>query len=58
MKTDPLPVTPVVPDFVRRGVEAIQRTRRTGNGIHAEQVLARLEARLLAARQTLAQRGL
>ena len=44
-------------EFVRRGIAAIQETQRTGNGIPAEQVLARLEARLLAARQTQAARS-
>jgi hypothetical protein len=37
--------------FVQRGKAAIQETQRTGNGIPAEQVLARLEARLRTARQ-------
>ncbi len=37
--------------FVQRGKAAIQETRRAGNGIPAEQVLARLEARLRTARQ-------
>ncbi len=43
-------------EFVQRGIASIQETQRTGNGIPAEQVLTRLEARLSAARQTLAQR--
>lgn len=44
-------------EFVRRGIAAIRQTQRTGNGVPASEVLARLEARLSAARQTLAQRG-
>lgn len=44
-------------EFVRRGMAAIEETQSTSNGIPAEQVLARLEARLLAARQTQAARG-
>jgi Arc/MetJ-type ribon-helix-helix transcriptional regulator len=44
-------------EFVRRGIAAIEETQRKGTGIPAEQVLARLEARLLAARQTKAARG-
>ena len=44
-------------EFVRRGIAAIRETQRTGNGVLASEVLARLEARLSAARQTLAQRG-
>ncbi len=43
--------------FVRRGIAAIRDTQRTGNGVPASDVVARLEARSLAARQTLAQRG-
>ena len=44
-------------EFVQRGVAAIRETQRTGYGVPASEVLARLEARLLAARQALAQRG-
>jgi hypothetical protein len=44
-------------EFVQRGIAAIQETQRTGAGIPAERVLARLEARLLAARQVQASRG-
>ena len=44
-------------EFVRRGIAAIQETQRTGNGIPADLVLARLEARLLAARQRQAALG-
>jgi hypothetical protein len=43
--------------FVRRGIAAIRDTQRTGNGVPASEVLTRLETRLSAARQTLAQRG-
>lgn len=38
-------------EFVRRGIAAIQETQRNGSGIRAEQVVARLEAKLNAARQ-------
>lgn len=44
-------------EFVRRGIAAIRVTQRTGNGVLASEVLSRLDARLLAARQALAQRG-
>ena len=44
-------------EFVRRGIAAIQETQRTGSGIPAEQVVARLEAKLNAARQLRALRG-
>ena len=44
-------------EFVRRGIAAIRQTQRTGNGVPASEVLARLETRLSAARQTLAPRG-
>jgi len=44
-------------EFVRRGIAAIQDTQRTCTGIPADQVVARLEARLKAARQTKAQRS-
>ena len=44
-------------EFVRRGIAAIRDTQRTGNGVLASEVLSRLDARLLAARQALAQRG-
>jgi hypothetical protein len=51
-------ITPVPPDFLCRGIEVIQGTQRTRKGIHVGQVLAWLKARLLSARQILAQRGL
>lgn len=44
-------------EFVRRGIAAIRETQHMGNGVPASEVLTRLEARLSAARQTLAQRG-
>jgi len=43
-------------EFVRRGMAAIQETQRLGNGIDADEVLAQLDAKLAAARKTLAQR--
>lgn len=44
-------------EFVRRGIAAIEQTQRSGKGIPAEQVVARLEAKLSAARQTKARRS-
>lgn len=44
-------------EFVRRGIVAIQDTQRVGGGIPAEQVVARLEAKLTAARQAKARRS-
>lgn len=44
-------------EFMRRGIAAIEATQRDGNGIPAERVLAKLEAKLEAARQVKAQRG-
>ncbi len=44
-------------EYLRRGIAAIRETQRAGNGVQASEVVARLEARLSAARQTLAQRG-
>ena len=38
-------------EFVRRGIAAIEETKRTGTGIAAETVVAKLEAKLAAARQ-------
>lgn len=43
-------------EFVRRGMVAIQETQRLGNGIAADAVLAQLDAKLAAARKSLAQR--
>lgn len=44
-------------EFVRRGIAAIEETKRTGDGIPAEVVIAKLEAKVAAARQAKAQRG-
>ena len=44
-------------EFVRRGMAAIEATQRDGNGIPAEQVMTKLEAKLAAAKLVLAQRG-
>lgn len=44
-------------EFVRRGIAAIQETRFSGSGVPAEQVVARLEDRLNAARRAEARRG-
>lgn len=38
-------------EFVRRGIAAIEETKRTGVGIAADTVVAKLEAKLAAARQ-------
>lgn len=38
-------------EFVRRGIAAIEETQRTGGGIPAEVVIAKLEAKLAAARR-------
>jgi hypothetical protein len=43
-------------EFVRRGMAAIEETQLLGNGIAADDVLAQLDAKLAAARKTLAQR--
>jgi Arc/MetJ-type ribon-helix-helix transcriptional regulator len=42
-------------EFIRRGMAAIEETKRTGDGIPAEVVIAKLEAKLSAARQLKAQ---
>ena len=44
-------------EFVRRGIAAIEATRREGSGIPADVVIAKLEAKLAAARQAKVQRG-
>lgn len=36
--------------FVRRGIAAIEKTKRSGGGIPADLVVAKLEAKLAAAR--------
>jgi len=42
-------------EFVRRGIAAIEATQRTGTGVPAEAVVAKLEAKLAAARKAKAQ---
>lgn len=42
-------------EFIRRGIVAIEETKRAGSGIPAELVIAKLEAKLAAARQSKAQ---
>ena len=44
-------------EFIRRGVAAIEATQRDGSGIPADQVLAKLEAKLATAKKIKAQRG-
>ena len=44
-------------EFVRRGMAAIDETKRSGSGISADVVLARLETKLAAAKKLKAQRG-
>jgi hypothetical protein len=44
-------------EFVRRGMAAIEETKRNSSGISADVVLAKLEAKLAAAKQLKAQRG-
>ena len=44
-------------EFVRRGMTAIEETKRAGGGIPAEIVIAKLEAKLTAARRSKAQHG-
>jgi Arc/MetJ-type ribon-helix-helix transcriptional regulator len=44
-------------EFLRRGIAAIEATQREGSGIPADVVIAKLEAKLAAARQAKAQRG-
>jgi hypothetical protein len=44
-------------EFMRRGIAAIEATQRDGSGIPADQVIAKLEAKLAAARLVLEQRG-
>lgn len=43
-------------EFVKRGLAAIARTQKDGTGIPADAVIAKLQARLAAARKTLAQK--
>jgi hypothetical protein len=42
-------------EFLHRGILAIEETKREGGGIAAELVVARLEAKLAAARRTQSQ---
>lgn len=44
-------------EFVRRGIAAIEEAKRVGGGIPAEVVIAKLEAKLDAARRSRAQHG-
>lgn len=44
-------------EFVRRGMAAIEETKREGSGIPADVVLAKLDAKLVAAKLLKAQRG-
>ena len=44
-------------EFIRRGIAAIDATRRDGNGIPADRVVAQLVAKLAAARLTMAKSG-
>jgi len=44
-------------EFIRRGIAAIDATRRDGNGIPADRVVAQLEAKLAAAKLTMAKSG-
>jgi len=42
-------------EFLHRGITAIEETKRVGGGIAAEVVIAKLEAKLAAARRTQSQ---
>ena len=44
-------------EFMRRGITAMEATKRDGSGIPADLVVAKLEAKLAAARLVLAQRN-
>ena len=44
-------------EFIRRGMAAIDATQRDGSGIPAQLVIAKLEAKLAAARKLKAERG-
>lgn len=44
-------------EFVRRGMAAIEATQRDASGIPAEQVIAKLEAKLATAKKIKARRG-
>lgn len=43
-------------EFIRRGIAAIEATKRDGNGLPADLVIAKLEAKLAAAKLTKAPR--
>jgi hypothetical protein len=43
--------------FIRRGIAAINATRRDGSGISADRVVAQLVAKLATARLTMAKSG-
>jgi hypothetical protein len=43
-------------EFLSRGIKAIEATKRSGSGIHADVVVAKLEAKLGAARASQSQR--
>ena len=42
-------------EFLHRGIAAIEETKRAGGGVAAEVVVAKLEAKLAAARRTQSQ---
>ena len=44
-------------EFLRRGIAAIEETKRAGGGVAAEAVLAKLEAKLAVARRIQSQRN-
>jgi tRNA(Ile2) C34 agmatinyltransferase TiaS len=44
-------------EFIKRGIAAVEATKREGGGIPAGAVIAKLEAKLSAARQAKAQRA-
>lgn len=44
-------------EFIRQAIAGIKATKRNGGGIPAEAVIAKLEAKLAAARQSKVSRG-
>jgi hypothetical protein len=44
-------------EFIRRGVVAIDATQRDGSGIPAQRVIAKLEAKLVAAKKIKGRQG-
>ena len=44
-------------EFIRRGIAAIDATRRDASGIPADRVIAQLEAKLAAAKLVMAKSG-